>query len=136
VRALASAVVALLMSCGARRAPPEPAFPGPLAVEVAALAWTEAGLQASLRVRNSSPFSLSVEALDWSAASAEVTGQVVGHTLAPGASVDLPLLHPGPPPSVAGPLQIAGTVHTRAAGGIRRAEVFRAAAPPSSTEIP
>ena len=128
--------LALLGSCGARRAPPEPAFPGPIAVEVAALAWTDGGLEASLRVRNASPFSLRVEALDWSAAAAEVTGQVVGHALAPGDSVDLVLTHDAPPPAVSGPIQVAGTVHTRAAGGIRRAEVFRAAAPPSSPEIP
>lgn len=131
-----AAALALLVSCGARRAPPEPAFPGPLAVEVPSLEWTDGGLQAALRVYNTSPFTVSLHALDWSAATAEVTGQVVEHTLAPGASVDLPLVHAGPPPSVMGPLHVAGTVHTRAAGGIRRAEVFRAAVPPSSSEIP
>ena len=131
-----AAVVALLVSCGARRGPPEPAFSAPLAVEVASLEWTDGGLQAALRVYNTSPFALSLDALDWSAATAEVTGQSVEHTLAPGTSVDLLLVHAGPPPVLDGPLHVAGTVHTRAAGGIRRAEVFRAAVPPSSSEIP
>lgn len=126
-----AALLALLVGCGARRAPPEPAFSGPLAVDLTALQWTDTGLQASLLLRNTSPFALSVDALDWSAASAEVTGQVVGQALAPGASIAVPLAHAGPPPAFDGPLQVAGTVHTRAAGGIRRAEVFRAAAPSS-----
>jgi hypothetical protein len=127
---------ALLSGCGARRAPPDPAFPGPLAVDLPALSWTDAGLSATLRVRNTSPFSLTVTSVDWSIGPAERTGQPVDSTLQPGGVVAIPLYDPASPADGTAPLQVAGTVHTRAAGGIRRAEVFRAAAPASPPEIP
>lgn len=134
-RVAALALVALV-GCGARRAPPEPAFAAPLGVEIPALAWTPAGLQGVLRIRNTSPFPLSVVGVDWSAGPVEVTGQGVGRALAPGATLDLSLAHGAPRPALSGPLHVEGTVHTRGAGGIRGAEVFRAMAPASPPEIP
>lgn len=136
MRSVAPALAAaLLLSCGARRAPPEPVFTGPLAVDLPALSWDESGLAATLRVRNASPFALSIDSLDWSAGPVAVTAWPVEAALAPGAAVELRLRATAPRPPGPAPV-VAGTVHTRAPGGIRRAEVFRVAAPASPPEIP
>lgn len=137
MRAVALPLLApLVVACGARRAPPAPAFPAPLSVDIAQLTWTESGLEAGLRVRNNASTTLRLERIDWSVGPVEVTGQRIGLSLAPADFVIVMVSHPEPQPALAGPAHVAGTVHIRAAGGIRRAEVFRVATPPAPPEIP
>ncbi|MEC8424079.1 MAG: hypothetical protein VX000_09900, partial [Myxococcota bacterium] len=62
----------VMVACGARRAPPAPAFPDPVAVDVAQLAWTESGVTAGLRVHNNAAVTLTLERIDWSIGPVEV----------------------------------------------------------------
>lgn len=124
----------LVVGCGSRRAPPSPAFDGPLHLEVGAVSWSTEGLRATLTIRNTGPVALSVEAVDWSIGPVEESGIPVDARLGPGCSLELSLEAPASRPVPIATVPVTGTVHTRAAGGYRRPVVFQLASTVSPSE--
>ena len=124
----------LAVGCGSRRAPPSPAFDGPLHLEVGAVSWSSEGLRATLTIRNTGPVALSVEAVDWSIGPIEESGVPIDARLGPGCALELSLESPVSRSGSVSTVQVAGTVHTRATGGYRRPVVFHLASPASPSE--
>jgi hypothetical protein len=134
-----------LAGCGARRAPPEPAAPGPLGLDVGPLQWAEGALRVPL-TRPAEPWAAHLDHLDWSATAADWTVEQVGVSLdldaIPGAPTAWTLTLPAPAPPADRAVMVQGTVHITRRGGIRSAEVFRAStrlaadAPVVPTSVP
>ena len=132
----AAAVLGVIwgVGCGARRAPPEPAFDGPLTVEVPGLQWTNEGLEATLLILNPGPGVVAVESVDWSVGPVEQVGLPVDARLQSGCSLEFSLQSPAVRPSAVDSVHVSGTVHIQTMGGYRRPVVFHSVQPVPSSE--